>query len=527
MTTFVKKIPFLTLNYHTLILVTSIFIVLCLNQYFDANFKEASTQSGFTYLHWQGKVAHILILALIFEIVCVRFSIKYIAIAILMISSICAFYMDSLGISIDEDIVQSVFQTNTKEAFEVISFGAIWHIALFGITPSLLLIFIKLKKFTFIESCKQKILMILSLSFLLGITYAIVGKDIVSVFKMQKSLSNMPNPIAPIRSLILYIQHSSQEKEFTPILIAQDAKLKDNTPPQIIVFVIGESTRSANFSLNGYGRDTNPYTKKFNMISFKHFYSCGVVTAISVPCMLTHYTQQSYTNRNLSLYVNNILDIAQSVGYDVWYLGNNGGKCVGQCDRNIQHSIIYPSDSLDEIMLLDIHKIIDNAQKSQQNTFIIAHQYGSHGTLYASRYTQDFEYFTPVCKHKELSKCTNQEIINAYDNSIVYGDYILAQIIDSLQNINIRSMLWYVSDHGESLGELGQYMHGGLGYTFAPDYQKHIPSLMWFSQQWQNLPHLAKQQEYEKLSHDYVFHTLLYLLGIATNDYDEKLNILK
>ncbi|WP_366141575.1 sulfatase-like hydrolase/transferase, partial [uncultured Helicobacter sp.] len=113
------------------------------------------------------------------------------------------------------------------------------------------------------------------------------------------------------------------------------------------------------------------------MISFKDFYSCGVITAISVPCMLTHYTHKTYTHRNLSLYVNNILDIAQSVGYEVWYLGNNGGKCIGGCDRNIAHKILYPTDSFDGVMLPDIQHIIQNAQKRQKHIFIIAHQYGS------------------------------------------------------------------------------------------------------------------------------------------------------
>lgn len=336
----------------------------------------------------------------------------------------------------------------------------------------------------------------------------------------------MPNPIAPIRSTILYIQNS-QERQFTPILIAQDAHLAANTPPQIVLLVIGESARSANFSLNGYPKPTNPYTESLNVISFKDFYSCGVITAISVPCMLTHYTHKTYTHRNLSLYVNNILDIAQSVGYEVWYLGNNGGKCIGGCDRNIAHKILYPTDSFDGVILPDIQHIIQNAQKRQKHIFIIAHQYGSHGASYVNRYPVDFTYFTPVCTHKELSKCDYEEIVNAYDNTLRYGDWVLAQMIHILQKSSMRSMLWYVSDHGESLGELGQYMHGGLGYNLAPKYQKHIPSIMWFSTQWGQLPNLALNHINTTLNHDYVFHTLLHILGIQTQDYDENLDILK
>ncbi len=243
--------------------------------------------------------------------------------------------------------------------------------------------------------------------------------------------------------------------------------------------------------------------------------------------MLTNYTQETYTNRNLSLYINNILDIAQSVGYEVWYLGNNGGKCVGGCDRNIKHTIIYPTDSLDSVMLPDIKNIIANAHKMRQNTFIVVHQYGSHGASYSKRYPPDWTRFTPVCEEKELSKCTYEEIINAYDNSLVYSDWILAQMIENLQKVDdMRSMLWYVSDHGESLGELGQYMHGGLGYTLAPKYQKHIPSIMWFSTGWENAPAKARERINHHLSHDYVFHTLLHILGIHTQDYQQALDIM-
>ena len=523
-TIFLKLFSF-QLNYHWLTLGGAIFLTLCLNYSFYTTFDEVAAQTGFTYLIFCGKIVYILILTLALEILSLRLSVKYVLGFVLLLSSVCAYYMDSLGISINEDIIQSVVETHTDEVFDMINFGLVMYVLGFGILPCVVLRFLKLKRLIFKKSCKQKVLILGILSALIALSYMAWGKDIVFVFKAQKSLADKPNPIAPIRSAILYVQHL-QEHDFAPMLVAQDAHLNANTPPQIVLFVIGESARSANFSLNGYDKPTNPYTSVLNVISFKNFYSCGVVTAISVPCMLTHYTHQSYTHRNLSLYVNNILDIAQDVGYEVWYLGNNGGKCVGGCDRNIKHTIIYPSDSLDSIMLPDIAHIVENAQKKQQNTFIVAHGYGSHGASYTNRYPLEFETFTPVCKEKELSKCTHEEIVNAYDNSILYNDWILAQMIHILEKVKMRSMLWYVSDHGESLGELGQYMHGGLGYTLAPKYQIHIPSIMWFNDKWENTPTLALNKKDATLSHDYIFHTLLTLLGIQTQDYDKNLDIL-
>lgn len=532
----------LSINYHFLIILVSAYITLCLNHSFYEVFDRLARGANFGYLVWVKYFIYTAILALAFEILSVRLSVKYILSFIVLLSSVCGFYMESLGVVFDEDIIQSVFETHFGEALDMVSFGLVVHVLIFGVLPCVGVFYTQLKRPTLMRALRQKLVCMLALLALVGGSYMLVGKDIVFVFKSksQKSLENILNPISPIRSLVQYWQHS-KEQDFQHILVAQDAKLADSTPPQVVVFFIGESARSANFSLNGYARETNPYTESIRdraksggadseaLISFKNFYSCGVITAISVPCMLTHYTRETYVHRNLSLYVNNILDIAQSVGYDVWYLGNNSGRCVGGCDRNIHHKIFYPSDSVDGVMLSDMKDIIKKARHNKQNTFIIVHGYGSHGASYASRYPKEFERFLPVCKQKELSKCTSTEIVNAYDNSLLYTDWVLAQIVEVLQEdlaqSPMRSMLWYVSDHGESLGEYGQYMHGGLGYTLAPEVQKHIPSILWFSKGWGELPRLAKAREDKNLSHDYIFHTLLHILGVQTRDYDKNLDI--
>ena len=530
---FFKTIFSYSISYHWLILIVSAYIVVCLNHSFHKTFDSVALQVGFGYLVWAKYIVHIAILALAFEILSLRLSVKYVVIFVLLLCSVCGFYMESLGVVLDEDIIQSVFETHTNEALDMISVGFIAYVLLFGIVPSVLVFFIKIKRFSLKKASREKLFFVVVLAIMISGSYATMGKDIAFVFKTQKVLGDMPNPIAPIRSFVQYIQHS-KEKNFTPMLVAEDAVLSVDSPKQIVLFVIGESARSANFSLNGYEKETNPYTKAFNVISFREFYSCGVITAIAVPCMLTHYTRETYTHRNLSLYVNNILDIAQSVGYDVWYLGNNGGKCVGGCDRNIRNTLFYPTDSLDGVMLKDIAKIVEKAKQNNRNTFIVIHGYGSHGASYTSRYPKEFERFTPVCEQKELSKCTTKEISNAYDNSLLYTDWVLAQMIGMLQKDStskdsspMRSMLWYVSDHGESLGELGLYMHGGLGYTLAPKYQKHIPSIMWFSQSWGEIPHLARKRVEQEFSQDYVFHTLLHILNVQTQDYDKNLDILQ
>ncbi len=108
---------------------------------------------------------------------------------------------------------------------------------------------------------------------------------------------------------------------------------------------------------------------------------------------------------------------------------------------------------------------------------------GSHGPAYYKRYPKAFEKFTPTCKTNQFSKCSNEMINNAYDNTIVYTDYFLSQVIALLKkNQTHQSAVLYMSDHGESLGEKGLYLHG-MPYFIAPKEQTHVPSIAWFDKQ--------------------------------------------
>ncbi|WP_180763023.1 sulfatase-like hydrolase/transferase [Helicobacter sp. 11S02596-1] len=307
--------------------------------------------------------------------------------------------------------------------------------------------------------------------------------------------------------------------------VGLDARLKPtHTQPKIFVLVIGESARAANFSLNGYVRDTNPYMAKLDtLVNFTNFYSCGVITAISIPCMLTNYTHQTYKSRNQSLYIDNILDIAQRAGYQTYWISNNGGGCMGDVCARIGNVSYYNDGRLDGAMLPEIEGLIKNAKR---DLFIVVNLHGSHGASYYERYPKDFEIFSPVCRDKELQKCSHQSIVNAYDNSLVYTDYFLYQIVLALDKNKKSSVgMWYLSDHGESLGEYGQYMHGGLPYALSPDVQKHIPSMIWLGRGFEKDYKKLLANKDKPLNQDYLFDTLLDLLDIQTKDYQKELDI--
>ena len=162
---------------------------------------------------------------------------------------------------------------------------------------------------------------------------------------------------------------------------------------------------------------------------------------------------------------------------------------------------------------------------------IVLHQMGSHGPAYYKRAPSEFKKFMPECSTNAIQGCTSKELINAYDNTIVYTDHILSQVIDTLKSqTNYRTGFWYLSDHGESTGEHGMYLHGAP-YAIAPKQQTHIPMVMWFSDAWKNMAspqiHCLAEQGSATLSQDNLFPSMLSLLDIQTHVIDQNINMLK
>ena len=167
----------------------------------------------------------------------------------------------------------------------------------------------------------------------------------------------------------------------------------------------------------------------------------------------------------------------------------------------------------------------------QGNSVVVLHMMGSHGPAYYKRYPAEFERFQPACKESQFSRCERSQIVNGYDNTIVYTDYVLSQVIELLRLNDSRglpSAMLYVSDHGELLGENNIYLHG-LPYAFAPDVQKHVPMLLWVSPRMQadfqiDTACLERRRQ-EPVSHDNFFHSVLGLLDVETKEYARSLDI--
>jgi lipid A ethanolaminephosphotransferase len=154
---------------------------------------------------------------------------------------------------------------------------------------------------------------------------------------------------------------------------------------------------------------------------------------------------------------------------------------------------------------------------------------GNHGPAYSRRYPADFRKFEPTCESPELSDCSPAEIVNSYDNAILYTDHVLAGIIHYLQAKTDRNAgLIYLSDHGESLGEAGIYLHG-LPYGISPDVQREVPMLFWLSNGLERAAGVShaclKQGSRAAVAHDHLFHSVLGLLQVESAAREDSLDL--
>jgi len=313
----------------------------------------------------------------------------------------------------------------------------------------------------------------------------------------------------------------------------------NKSKPSLVIFVLGETARAMNFSLNGYERNTNPLLSKNNsIINFSDVSSCGTATAVSVPCMLSKFSRNEFDYVK-GIGFHNLLDVAKHADYNVTWLDNNSG-CQGTCDRINYKSLASSNNTkfcvdgncVDEILLDDLQGTVNlaNNKDTDKNQFIILHQKGNHGPTYHLRYPDRFKVFKPTCETNQLRSCSEQEIVNSYDNALLYNDYFLDQTIKFLKKNTDKynTAMVYVSDHGESLGENNIYLHG-LPYLIAPDQQKKVPFIIWLSEDYQKSYTISKSCMSKKsnnpISHDNFFSSMIGLLDIKTSVHDSSLDI--
>ena len=528
------------ISQYTLIVIIAIFFTLFYNFSFFTNVVNTYPLDGLNTVHFFS--VGILLTSLVvflFTLFSSEYTTKPILIITLVVSSFAAYFMDTYHVVIDDSMIRNSLQTNLSESSDLFSLKLVLYIFLLGVLPSYFVYKTQIKYKSFKQEFFAKLKTIcLSLAVVLIILFSF-SKFYTSFLREHKPLRYHVNPIYWIYSIGNYINKSVNSGPIVVKQIGLDAKINEEShqkvdKTELIIMVVGEAARANRFSLNGYEKETNPLLKKEEIYNFPNLYSCGTSTAESVPCMFSIFDKANYDYKK-GISTENILDVlkhTKNVNI-LWRDNNSDSKGVAlRTDFEDYRTSKTNTKCDDECRDVGMLVGLDNYIKKHQgeDILIILHQMGNHGPAYYKRYPKEFEKFIPVCKTNQLEQCTQEEVSNAYDNAILYTDYFLSEVINFLKpySKDYETAMLYMSDHGESLGENGLYLHG-LPYFMAPDEQKHIASLMWFGE-----GDIKEDVDLEKLntyknklfSQDNLFHTLLGLFEVETEVYKKEMDIL-
>jgi lipid A ethanolaminephosphotransferase len=426
-------------------------------------------------------------------------------------------------------------ETTFSEASELISASFLLHLFFFGLVPSVIIAFTQPRYEAIGREALKRGTAVLIALLMIVVSFFLFNKQFTFLFRQHPELRSLMNPTYPVYAFAKYMNKDPGNAQIQPLGLdarqthAGSVRVKRT----LLVIVVGETARAENFALNGYQRDTNPQLGKADIINFSNTYSCGTDTVYSVPCMFSPLSRRDYTPSKAARQ-ETLLDVLTHAGVDVLWLDNNSG-CKGVCDRVKHESVAdakHPTlcnteECYDEILL---YKLKDRIVKASSDLVVILHQKGSHGPSYYKRIPEEYRKFTPECRSVNLQDCTTSGIVNSYDNTILYTDHFLYSVIGFLKGnaTHFDTAMIYMSDHGESLGENGLYLHG-FPYALAPDTQIHIPFISWISKEYSDdfgidINCLMKDRE-RRYSHDNLFHSVLGLLQVNSETYDPELDV--
>lgn len=471
--------------------------------------------------------------------VCVAVSLKYVMkplfVLLILASAAAAWFMDRYGVIIDTEMIRNAAETNSAEAGHMITPGFVLHMLAYGVLPSALLLWVKIRHRPFLWKVRANLTVIVPMVVIALVAGFSHARVYAATVRNHRDWFQMLNPVVPLANTVKFAARQSAERNVVAAPLGVDARVGDaplnERKPRLMIVVAGETARAANFSLGGYGRETNPELKTKDIRYFSDTTSCGTATAVSLPCMFSVYPRTEYTHRK-GLETETLLDVLSHAGVDVeWWDNNTGSKKIAA--RAKERSVIEGGnpqyckggECQDQVLLDNLDAWIGSVKK---DTLLVLHQIGSHGPAYSERYPDAFRRFTPDCRSAEFSECTLEEIVNAYDNTIVYTDHILAGVIDRLtaQQDRLDVSMLYMSDHGESLGEFGLYLHAAP-YMIAPDVQTHVPFVLWLGKDAKAAYSgtCLDAETTEPQSHDNLFHTVLGMMRVETKVRDPALDL--
>ncbi|MCZ8256192.1 MAG: phosphoethanolamine--lipid A transferase [Polaromonas sp.] len=470
-----------------------------------------------------------------------RWTLKPAVTLFLLSAAFGAYFMMAYGVVIDKTMMINTLQTDVRETRDLLNWRLLATVLVLAVLPIIFLWRQKVRHAGTVRQALTNAATLTSACVLLVLVIFLFFQSIASVMRNYTHVRYLINPLNSFYALGSIAAKPFQRDESIVLPLGEDAKLgaryTAQTKPPLLLLVLGETARSANFSLNGYGRPTNPLLAQENVVSLRNAWSCGTSTAASVPCMFSNFGREAFDSRPANY--EGMLDVLQRAGLAVLWIDNQSG-CKGVCDRvpNVNTvalkvpGLCDSGECFDEVMLHGIDERIAAlpAERRAKGVVVVMHQMGGHGPAYYKRSPQADKKFLPECTDNALQSCSREGLLNAYDNSIVYTDKLLASSIQWLKKQEARSApaLLYLADHGESLGENNLYLHG-MPWGIAPEVQKRVPWITWLSPEFEQRNKLAaaclKQQLDAPVSHDNYFHSVLGLMNVQTSVYKPALDI--
>ena len=414
----------------------------------------------------------------------------------------------------------NVFNTDAAETVELLHPRIILYVLLLGVLPCWLLLKVRLRH----TPLPRRLGFALGV-FVVGLGWAYANASTwLWIDNNAKRLGGMTLPWSYAINGPRYLATRVERAEPTPL----PAATFESNEKTVVILVIGEAARAQDFSLYGYPRDTNPLLTAAGVTALKATRSCSTYTTASLLCILSAVDpgwKLADAQEPLPSYL-------QRQGIDVIWRSDNWGEPPLKVETfqragELRKTCTGEACNYDEVLLQGLEQRI--RASGSDRVFVVLHQSGSHGPAYYEKYPERFEHFTPVCKSVELHQCTGQELVNAYDNTIVYTDYFLQQAIAVLQAFPDRpTAMVYISDHGESLGEFGLYLHG-TPYSIAPDVQKDIPFLVWISDRFRSGRGIPPGPMAQAASHTQgnIFHSVMGAFGMRGPIYQPYLDIFR
>ena len=459
-----------------------------------------------------------------------RWSTRPVLALLLPVTAAAAFYMDHYGVYFDTDMVRNVLQTDARESTELLSFGLVAHVVLAGMLPAALAWRIEL-----LRRRPARAMLVRAGAIVLAILVAagaalLSFQSLSALMRNHHQIRHLITPGNYLVSLGRVLADEGTARDAPRKTLGAGAHVTDAQPdrrPRLLVLVVGETVRAQNWGLNGYVRQTTPQLAELDGINYPDVTACGTNTEVSLPCMFSPQGLRDYDRKAINQ-SQSLLHVLDRVGVKTLWRDNQSG-CKGVCSdlpfESFQHAVIpvhcEGDRCLDSVLLDGLKKRID---ATPGDVVVVLHMLGNHGPAYFRRYPPEFRRFTPTCDTDQLAECEVNAIVNSYDNSVLYTDEVLAQAVALLKQESAThdTALLYLSDHGESLGEAGLYLHG-VPRSIAPDTQLKVPMWLWLSPELRQADGIdmacADAGRKAPRTHDAMFSTVLGLMRVRTNVY--------